>query len=88
MVEMLAFCVRDYRKYEGGEFPIDIQASFVRCLPRSEGGGRPERFVIFSRRADPPALILASRRSRRIRACLWAASSPGGEVGSVEAIVE
>lgn len=32
---------------------------------------RPERDVILSNRAEPPALILASRRSRRMRACLW-----------------
>lgn len=29
-----------------------------------------------SRRAEPPALILASRRSRRRRFCFWAADSP------------
>lgn len=32
--------------------------------------------MILSRRAEPPALILASRRSRRRRFCFWAADSP------------
>lgn len=32
--------------------------------------------MILSRRAEPPALILASRRSRRRRTCFWAADSP------------
>lgn len=40
------------------------------------GGGRPVKEVIFSRRAEPPALILASRRSRRRRICFWAGDSP------------
>ena len=31
--------------------------------------------MILSRRADPPALILASRRSRRRRICFWAGDS-------------
>lgn len=31
-------------------------------------GVRPLRLVIFSKRAEPPSLILASRRSRRNRA--------------------
>lgn len=35
----------------------------------------PEREVIFSRRDEPPALILASRRSRRMRACFWVGDS-------------
>lgn len=47
--------------------------------------GRPETFVIFSRRDEPPALILASRRSRRMRACCWAGdSSLSGRGGGVE----
>lgn len=32
---------------------------------------RPETFVIFSSREVPPSFILASRRSRRRRACFW-----------------
>lgn len=32
---------------------------------------RPERLVIFSKRDVPSVLILASRRSRRRRACFW-----------------
>ena len=31
----------------------------------------PETLVIFSNRDEPPAFILASRRSRRRRACFW-----------------
>lgn len=37
--------------------------------------GLPEREVILSRRDEPPALILASRRSRRMRACFWVEDS-------------
>ena len=38
---------------------------------------RPETFEIFSRRDEPPALIFASRRSRRRRACFWFGVSSG-----------
>jgi hypothetical protein len=34
-----------------------------------DSGVRPLNFVILSSRSDPPALILASRFSRRMRAC-------------------
>lgn len=37
--------------------------------------GRPETWVILSRREEPPALILASRRSRRRRAWCWVGDS-------------
>ncbi len=44
----------------------------------------PERFVIFSNRADPPACIFASRRSRRRRVCFWlgVSASPPWDWGS------
>lgn len=42
-------------------------------IPNSPG--LPESEVILSRRDDPPALILASRRSRRMRACFWVGDS-------------
>lgn len=38
-------------------------------------GVRPLMLVILSRRAAPPSLILASRRSRRMRAARWAGDS-------------
>lgn len=40
-----------------------------------DSAGLPEREVILSRRDEPPALILASRRSRRMRACFWVGDS-------------
>lgn len=40
-------------------------------------GVRPLRLVILSKRAEPPSLILASRRSRRRRAARWAGDSSG-----------
>lgn len=36
--------------------------------------------VILSRRAEPPSLILASRRSRRRRAARWAGDSSGVDI--------
>ena len=44
-----------------------------RYLPGSTG--LPDRELILSSRAEPPALIFASRRSRRIRACFWEGDS-------------
>ena len=43
-------------------------------------GVRPLRLVILSKRAVPPSLILASRRSRRRRADLWAGDSSGDDM--------
>lgn len=59
---------------------IDSEQNEIPHLPVS--AARPEREVILSNRAEPPALILASRRSRRMRACFCIGdSSPGGGVG-------
>jgi hypothetical protein len=43
-------------------------------------GVRPLRLVILSKRAVPPSLILASRRSRRRRAALWAGDSSAEDI--------
>lgn len=50
----------------------------------SSPGGRPPIDVIFPKRAEPPALILASRRSFRSRACSAAADAAGVEAGLSE----
>jgi len=48
--------------------------------------------VIFSNRAEPPALSLAARRSRRRRACFWTEDSPesilGGWVSGLDMVAE
>lgn len=45
-----------------------------------ESAGRPDRFVIRSRRPEPPCKIFFSRFSLRRRACRWAGDSSEGVV--------
>jgi hypothetical protein len=61
---------------------------FVRSLHQQnwnipDCGVRPLKLVILSRRAEPPSLILASRRSRRRREARWAGDSSGVDIWKV-----
>lgn len=59
-------------------FAVNESLQGTSILP--DCGVRPLRLEILSRRAEPPSLILASRRSRRRREARWAGDSSGVDI--------